>query len=528
MLLAFGPVSCRNQLLSALPEKSCPYDSVLSYWLVFHYYTGFTQKWHSVLSNMGKKTGQEEGRGRLCPRMVAHGRCDVEEPSARRRANGRFRPVTDVEEDGGWPNQPRWTQPGSPLPQSGGGFKPQGVIHPAALSEFDELLAVHEPALRRAFVADHDERQEMRQCSAGMARAAIDALVALRQLLVDSTQSTCAGAERSCARKRLLEPLQLALNRVEAAKHAASEISGGRPPVRFSLASGALTALLWVTSTDPIRHVRDTLNALPTFGEQLQRQGPAHAEFVGVFIALLRAVLDYVHRWHPCGLGALTGAEDDATVCAVVEFDALTAEWLPRLLAPMNELGGGLEQLALPVRRAFEAQRRLLSLAATHRRPRGGIDTTDSASLLVRETEEALGEGRRVAKLHSLEPFRDHLAMVNCGLDALCWPATDNPPVFVSGVLNALPVCTEKVLAKPLLKRERVVHQQLADGLLHLLRALRMYVSRFHKSGLQWDPDGAELLVQCADGDRSTWCLSSALWSDAECGRGAGGRRVVL
>ena len=54
--------------------------------------------------------------------------------------------------------------------------------------------------------------------------------------------------------------------------------------MRFSLASGALTALLWVTSTDPIRHVRDTLNALPTFGEQLQRQGPAHAEFVGVFL----------------------------------------------------------------------------------------------------------------------------------------------------------------------------------------------------------------------------------------------------
>ena len=453
----------------------------------------------SVPQDMGNKAGQQEGSGKLCP-LIAH--CTMSDTNR--------------------------SQPGGPLPQSGGGFKPQGVIHPAALSEFDELLAAHEPALCRAFAADHDERQEMRHCSAGMARSAIDALVALRQLLVDSPQSTCAGAERNCARKRLLEPLQLALCRVEDAKHAASQISGGRPPVRFSLASGALTALLWVTSTDPIRHVRDTLNALPTFGEQLQRQGPAHAEFVGVFIALLRAVLDYVHRWHPCGLGALTGAEDDAAVCAVVEFDALTAEWLPRLLAPMNELGGGLEQLALPVRRAFEAQRRLLSLAATHRRPRGGVDATDSASLLVRETEEALGEGRRVAEAHSLEPFRDHLAMVNCGLDALCWPATDNPPVFVSGVLNALPVCTEKVLAKPLLKRERVVHQQLADGLLHLLRALLMYVSRFHKSGLRWDPDGAELLVQCAEGDRSTWCLSSALWSDAECGRGAGGRRVVL
>ena len=85
----------------------------------------------SVPQDMGNKAGQEEGSGKLCP-LIAH--CTMSDTNR--------------------------SQPGGPLPQSGGGFKPQGVIHPAALSEFDELLAAHEPALCRAFAADHDERQE--------------------------------------------------------------------------------------------------------------------------------------------------------------------------------------------------------------------------------------------------------------------------------------------------------------------------------------------------------------------------------
>jgi len=115
-----------------------------------------------------------------------------------------------------------------------------------------------------------------------MAEAVADGLRAQRHFLVDAASLT--GESKVL---EMLQPLCRALARVEATKNmaVASKLSIAN---HCALAAGAMTALLWVTSEDPPRHVRDTLNAVPTYGERLQTQGPTHIEFTAAFTALLR------------------------------------------------------------------------------------------------------------------------------------------------------------------------------------------------------------------------------------------------
>jgi hypothetical protein len=115
-----------------------------------------------------------------------------------------------------------------------------------------------------------------------MAEAVADGLRAQRHFLVDAASLT--GESKVL---EMLQPLCRALARVEATKNmaVASKLSIAN---HCALAAGAMTALLWVTSEDPPRHVRDTLNAVPTYGERLQSQGPTHIEFTAAFTALLR------------------------------------------------------------------------------------------------------------------------------------------------------------------------------------------------------------------------------------------------
>ena len=115
-----------------------------------------------------------------------------------------------------------------------------------------------------------------------MAEAVADGLRAQRHFLVDAASLT--GESQVL---EMLQPLCRALARVEATKNmaVASKLSIAN---HCALAAGAMTALLWVTSEDPPRHVRDTLNAVPTYGERLQSQGPTHIEFTAAFTALLR------------------------------------------------------------------------------------------------------------------------------------------------------------------------------------------------------------------------------------------------
>ena len=106
--------------------------------------------------------------------------------------------------------------------------------------------------------------------------------------------------------------------------------------------------------------------------------------------------------------------------------------------------------------------------------------------------------------------------MVANAITSMSWPAVDDPRLFVSSSINALPTYANKVLSKRYLLRERGLHLQLTENLLHLLRGLLDYVTSFHKSGLCWNPEGAEIMVAYDSGDRSTWCLSSSLWDEQE------------
>ena len=411
------------------------------------------------------------------------------------------------------------------------GFKPQGTIHPKALMEFDQILDDFTPALRRAFencmVHDvtrfqlstgqrlsHMEQDLQQHYNNTMADAVVEALHAQRLCMLE------VGNIRGIhPQERFLthqNALVLALARLEAIKEGAREAyREDALTKRFALASGALTALLWVTSPDPTLHVKDTLNALPTYGNQVQSVGQSHEEFVNVFTELLRTLMDYVQRWYPHSCSA-EGKRGENFALSVDEFDKLMKERLLGLLDVMERLGGGLDILSRHLHQAFNAQRRLVMLASMHRRPRGGKDTVDTTSLMLRETEEVLKVINQVAVDQAGQPFEDHINMVANAITSMSWPAVDDPRLFVSSSINALPTYANKVLSKRYLLRERGLHLQLTENLLHLLRGLLDYVTSFHKSGLCWNPEGAEIMVAYDSGDRSTWCLSSSLWDEQE------------
>jgi hypothetical protein len=83
-------------------------------------------------------------------------------------------------------------------------------------------------------------------------------------LLIDAAGMGYPGDQQVVA---MLEPLNKALARVEAAKQAASHSVLSK---HCALAAGAMTALWWIISADPPRHIRDTLNAVPTYGAELE------------------------------------------------------------------------------------------------------------------------------------------------------------------------------------------------------------------------------------------------------------------
>jgi hypothetical protein len=170
-----------------------------------------------------------------------------------------------------------------------------------------------------------------------------------------------------------------------------------------------------------------------------QSKGGHHSEFTSSFVNLLRELLVYVQRWHPCGLAWSNATRDRLSQTAdpsLGEFDKVMRERLLRLLDVMMRLGGGLELLSVSVQEAFEAQRRMLILASEHRRPRGGKHTTDTLSLLVRETEEALERGQNIVESHDGQAFSDDMSMVATALASMSWPATDDPPGVFSVVVH--------------------------------------------------------------------------------------------
>ncbi|KAJ3132678.1 F-actin-capping protein subunit alpha [Geranomyces variabilis] len=196
------------------------------------------------------------------------------------------------------------------------------------------------------------------------------------------------------------------------------------------------------------------------------------------------------------------GSPSGASGPAVSAFEDLVAGPLSAYVAASAGVGGLVHEQAKAVQQALTAQKTLIQIAATSRKP----DVPVLQDLL-KPTQAAIMQITELREKNRPSPLYNQLSTVSEGIPALGWVVVEpTPGPFVGEMRDSAQFWANRVIKDQ--KDKEPSHVEWAKTFVTLLTELQTYVKKHHTTGLAWNPRGGD--AKSAAGMRRQFNSSSA------------------
>ncbi|KAJ3161163.1 F-actin-capping protein subunit alpha [Geranomyces michiganensis] len=180
------------------------------------------------------------------------------------------------------------------------------------------------------------------------------------------------------------------------------------------------------------------------------------------------------------------GSQSGGSGPAVSAFDELVAGPLNAYVAASASVGGLVQEQAKAVQQALTAQKTLIQIAATSKKP----DVPVLQDLL-KPTQAAIMQITELREKNRASPLYNHLSTVSEGIPALGWVVVEpTPGPFVGEMRDSAQFWANRVIKDQ--KDKEPSHVEWAKSFVTLLTELQTYVKKHHTTGLAWNPRGGD------------------------------------
>ncbi|KAJ3116008.1 F-actin-capping protein subunit alpha [Phlyctochytrium bullatum] len=180
-----------------------------------------------------------------------------------------------------------------------------------------------------------------------------------------------------------------------------------------------------------------------------------------------------------------SGSSDAKSAPAVVAFEELISGPLQTFLNHANAIGGLVQEQAGHVKDAFAAQKALIEIAASSKKP----DTATLQSLLG-PTQKEIEAIVSIRDKNRPSPLFNHLSVLSEGIPAIGWVVIEPAPVpYVNEFKDSAQFYSNRVLKENSDKKD---HTEFVKSFGGLLTELAAYVKKHHTTGLAWNPKGGD------------------------------------
>ncbi|KAJ3047457.1 F-actin-capping protein subunit alpha [Rhizophlyctis rosea] len=186
------------------------------------------------------------------------------------------------------------------------------------------------------------------------------------------------------------------------------------------------------------------------------------------------------------GADASAGASDGAAARAVSGYDELISGPLQEYMKLSASIGGLVQEQSQYFQEAIQAQRRLVEVAASSKKPNvGTIQESFKPIQTAVEKVTSLREKNRPS------PLFNHLSTVSEGIPALAWPLVEPAPVpYVGEMKDSAQFYANRVIKE--FKDKDASHVEWTKAYVGFYVELQAYVKKFHTTGLAWNPRGGD------------------------------------
>ncbi|KAJ3332783.1 hypothetical protein HDU76_013110 [Blyttiomyces sp. JEL0837] len=181
-----------------------------------------------------------------------------------------------------------------------------------------------------------------------------------------------------------------------------------------------------------------------------------------------------------------SSAASNSPAVAAFQSDIIDGP-LKTFLDLANGVGGVVAEQAGHVKAALLAQKQLIELAASSKKPA----QTDLPKLVGPTQTEIMAIIGIKDKLPRSSPLFNHLSAVAEGIPALGWVVVEPAPVpYIAEMKDSAQFYSNRVIKE--YKEKDKSHVDLMNAFVAVLTELGVYVKKFHTTGLSWNPRGGD------------------------------------
>jgi adenylyl cyclase-associated protein len=172
---------------------------------------------------------------------------------------------------------------------------------------------------------------------------------------------------------------------------------------------------------------------------------------------------------------------------SIVEYDELIHEYIDKYIEFSEKLGISevIEQSHL-VKQAVEAQRKMLQIAATSKKPNDQV-----FSQLLEPTSNLIQQIIQLRDKNRASKFFNHLSTISEGIAALSWVCiSPTPGPYVADMRGGSEFYSNRILKD--YKGGDQTHIEWVHAFNNFLKELQAYIKKNHTTGLTWNPKGGD------------------------------------
>ncbi|KAJ3020362.1 F-actin-capping protein subunit alpha [Thoreauomyces humboldtii] len=202
--------------------------------------------------------------------------------------------------------------------------------------------------------------------------------------------------------------------------------------------------------------------------------------------------------------GAASGAASGASGPAISAFEDLVSTYFQPFLAASAGVGGLVQEQVKYVQDAVAAQKALIQVAATSKKP-------DNATLieLVKPMQTAMMKASELREKSRSDALYHHLSTISEGIPALQWVVVEPTPApYVGDMRDSSQFWANRVIKDQ--KDKDKSHVDWANSYIAFLTELQSYVKKHHTTGLSWNPRGGDAKAAAAASPSAAPATSAA------------------